>query len=166
VEMRQAMDAITDGMPTYNAALAAVQLKDKLLQDDPDLLNGWLEEQSVFFLKEAFRARDASTRAHARKQAAPAAFSKDAKKFAAGSATAMDGWLQASFVSDDKETRKPLGDMTAEEVRYVAAHYDNRAKANALQAAFLLAVAKRTRTVVKDDFDNETLGTLWNSMNK
>ena len=81
-DMRKAMDALTDGMGSYNAGLVAVQLVDKLKQDDPDLLNGWLQEQAVSIVKDAIRARDASIRAQTRQQAAPSAFDKDAKKFA------------------------------------------------------------------------------------
>lgn len=162
-EMRAIIDAETAGT-SYSSPVVAEHIVTKLRATDPDLLDGWLHSQAEFFIRHAINLRDCSTRTHARTAARRQAFGSDAKRHAGGESTAMVAWLNVPFAVEDG-TRKRLGDLTADDLTFVADTYDSRARENAMTAAFLRALRKRVgRKTVADHFTDEQLNRMWLSL--
>lgn len=162
-DMRAVIDAETAGGP-YSSPQVAEHIVNKLRVTDPDLLDGWLNAQAVNFVRHAINLRDCSSRSHARMTSGRSVFAADAKLHEAGDQDAMSGWLDVVHPMDDG-TRKRIADMTADDLLYVAADYDSRAKENLLHGAFLKAVAKKVRKgKVSDFFTDAKLAQLWRSI--
>lgn len=162
-DMRQVIDSETSHGP-YTSAVVAAHIVEKLRATDVDLLNGWLQEQAVQFVRVAINERDHSRRAHARGTAGRSVFREMADAAEAGDPTALGSWLATVFVIEDG-SRVRLGEMREPELVWAAGEYDRRARDNQLQAAFLSALARKVGDDrVSDHFDDDQLSRLWNSI--
>lgn len=162
-DMRTVIDAETAHGP-YVSAVVAAHIVEKLDATDPELLNGWLREQAVNFLRHAINLRDCSVRSHARATATRSVFRDAAEKAEAGDMEALGTFLSVVHVIEDG-SRMRLAEMRRPELVYVAETYDRRAAENALQAAFLGALARKVgKGKVSDHFDETKLADLWNSI--
>jgi hypothetical protein len=162
-EMRATIDAETAGAP-YISRVVAEHIVSKLRATDPDLLYGWLDEQAEHIVWQAINDRDRSTRAQAKERARRVLFAGAADDHAAGDSQALTMFLAMPFpVADGR--RKLLADLTADDLKFVAAEYERRAHENAMTAAFLRAIAKRVgRSTVGKKFTEPQLAQLWTSL--
>lgn len=162
-EMRGVIDAETAGGP-YISAVVAEHIVDKLRATDPELLQGWLDQQAVSILRHAINLRDCSVRSHARATAGRSVFKAAADAAAAGDAEALGTFLSTVHVVADG-SRVRLAEMRKPELQFVAETYDRRAAENVLQAAFLGALARKVgKGRVSDHFDENKLTELWQSI--
>lgn len=161
-EMRRKIDELAIG--TYIPAMVAHQIVRWAKENDPDLLDGWLNAQAEAFVRGAINERDRSVRASARHGAAARSFRRDAEAAESGDSLRLHGWLKVAF-SLSNGTRMPLAEMTNVELYDVATTFRVRSEGNAMTAAFLDAVARRIgQGKVSDHFDDETLGTMWKTL--
>ncbi|TDB86479.1 hypothetical protein E1264_17940 [Actinomadura sp. KC216] len=122
------------------APVVAEKLHARLLEKDPDLLEGWLRESAVHFLTREIGDRDRRQRTAARTRGEARRFRQAAES---GDREAISIFATVRYVVDEDETRRPLGEMTGTDHLFVAAQYGrSAAKAQMLQA-FHRAVAKK-----------------------
>lgn len=162
-EMRDLIDRVANG--EYATPLVAAQLVTRLRSEDPELLQGWLDEQAVQFLRHAINQRDAAIRTHNRRSRARSVFSGAVAAFQAGNRFALQGFQEEHYPVANG-SKKPFGRMTHDDLLYAAEAYGRRKAQNALQEAFLLAVADRLADgqVVEDVFDEDQLRHMWHSL--
>lgn len=161
-EMRKLIDEYRS-QPTYNAPLAAHAIVAKLVEENDDLLYGWLRLHAEQTIRAAMAAADAATRAYARGPGSNVSvFAEAARKAEAGDPTQLkQGFLQAVYTINDQYDRKALKDMTAEDVLFVASMYEDRSRAAMMEAAFFRALAKKIGLGrVADTFNNTQLAEL------
>jgi hypothetical protein len=165
-EMRRVIDEETTGGP-YESPIVAANIVRKLRVTDPDLLNGWLEAQATHFVWQAINDRDRSTRSKVRQQAERTAFRDAAEKFQAGGGRAsMTQFLALPFVIADG-SRCRLGDMTADDLAFVADTYERQEADAAMNKIFLRALGKKVGDgKVSDHFTEEALAAMWSSISK
>jgi hypothetical protein len=162
-EMRALLDAETASGP-YISAVVAEHICEKLRATDPELLQGWLDQQAVNFLRHAINLRDCSVRSHARATAGRSVFKDAADAAEAGDTEALGTFLATVHVVADG-SRVRLAEMRKAELQFVAEAYDRRAAENALQAAFLGALARKVgKGAVSDHYDEAKLTELWLSI--
>lgn len=160
-DMRKLIDEYRN-VDTYNATDVAHRVVDRLLAEDRELLYGWLQGHAVATVATAVRSIDASSRAQARQNPASvfAAAVAEFEEFG-NSEPLKSGFLQAVYVVSDAHDRKELRYMTAEEVLFVAASYEDRARANNMEATFFRVLAgKLGLHKVGDMFNNVELAEL------
>lgn len=169
-------------METYSEAMAALieewtptagdfvpaiighKLADFLRETDPDLLAGWLDERAAMFLTRTITERLRSVRARTLSQAA-------ASRFAAAAAAAEDGDYEplshfaVVYAIDDENTRRPVGEMTGADHRFVASNYQASGRYDLMLAAFHEKVAKKvgSRTTA-DVFSEEQYDAMLRSL--
>src|SRR4029079_14830431 len=162
-EMRELIDKVATGEDA--PPLLAAQLVTRLRAEDPELLQGWLDEQAVQFLRHAINLRDAAIRTHNRRSQARSVFSGAVAAFHAGNRFALQGFQEEHY-SVANGVKKPFGQMTHNDLLYAAEAYGRRKDQNALQEAFLLAVAQRVgqNQVVQDVFDEAQLRSMGHSL--
>lgn len=167
LEMRRIIDDETATGEPYSSTTVARHIANKLRTEDPDLLTGWLDMQAHNVLRDTINRRDASIRTHARRTASRVAFGDATKRFNDGDSEALGGFLAIVHTTADGMRRR-LSDMTAKELLYVASTYNKRAEENAMQAAFLEALAKRLEDgqTVADVYDDERLSKMWISISE
>jgi hypothetical protein len=162
-EMRAVIDAETANGP-YVSATVAAHIVEKLTATDPDLLDGWLHAGAVQFLRHAINLRDCSARTHARHMASRSVFRQAAEDHEDGDETALVRFLDTRYVIEDG-SRVRLAEMRKPDLVFVADDYAARARENALQEAFLRALAKKVgRGRVSDHFTDEQLTAMWTSV--
>src|SRR5207247_6915218 len=100
----------------------------------------------------------------ARQTAGRSVFRTAAEAHEGGDATALTAFLTTVYVVEDG-SRKRLADMSAEDLSFTAADYGRRVAENALQEAFLRALARKVGgDRVADHFDENRLAELWLSI--
>lgn len=163
-DMRRIIDAET-GHSAYSSRVVAEHIVEKLRATDPDLLGGWLNTQAETIVWQAINDRDRSLRSHARSAGGRKAFAEAAEAHAAGDSAALGRWLATPFSVADG-LRKPLAQMTRDDLNFAAGAYEERANQNAMTAALLKAIAKKVRrgTTVSDHFTDEQVDGLWQSI--
>lgn len=162
-EMRALIDKEATG--TYASPLVARDIVEKLRANDPELLQGWLDDQAVNFVRHAINLRDSGTRTHNRVTASRSVFRKAAEAAEAGD----DEELRTHFLNEvyviGNGMRAPLRDMAADDLVFAADSFAKRAKDNVMREAFLRALARKVRNRrVGDVFDEEKLASLWRSI--
>lgn len=162
-EMRAVIDAETANGP-YVSAVVAEHIVEKLSANDPELLDGWLHVQAVSLIRHAINLMDCSKRSHARTATRRGVFAKAVEEHEKGNAEPLVVWLNVPFPVEDG-SRKRLAELTAADLKFVAAEYENRAAENALTAAFMRKLAAKVgRGTVADKFTDDQLIAMWNSL--
>lgn len=163
-EMRRIVDAETGDVP-YVSRVVATHVVEKLRATDPELLTGWLNAQADVFIWQMINDRDRSIRARARSTSSARRFSAAAADAEAGDSTALAKWLTVPFTVADG-TRRQLGEMSRDDVLFVADSYGARARENKMTEAFLRAIARKVAKggAVRDYFSDEALSTMWASL--
>lgn len=163
-EMRALIDAETKG--AYESRVVAAHIVEKLRATDQELLTGWLDAQAESLLWQAINDRDRSSRAATRSASSRSVFARDAKAHEdGGETTVLARWLSTPFTLPTN-VRKPLGDMTKEDLLATSGTYEEKARSNRMTAAFLAALAKRTPRgkTVRDVFDDDKIDRMWQSI--
>lgn len=106
--------------------------------EHPEELDEWMRQQAVAFVSAAFAAADKNRRRLAFKQVARQSFTE------AGDDPAKLALFAQRFSVDAANTRRPLRDMTAKDLRYAASSYGVQGNRMLAVEAFLLALAKKT----------------------
>jgi hypothetical protein len=143
----------------------AWNLVTKLIETDPELLSAWLHLHAKSFIAEHIRFHLKSARSRARSRATSAAFGESARRFAATGDTAeLAGWMNVRYFVDSQSTQRRLGDMTREDLLFVASHYDRTARSALLEEAFTRALAAQvgSRTVA-EVFTEEQISEMYRS---
>lgn len=164
VEMRALLDRHLAGDEPYNAATIASKLVSQLRAQDPDLLAGWLDERAEEILRDAIARIDASSRGHARATGGRQAFAHAFRDHDAGQdPDAMQRFLDSRWTVGEDQLRKTLRSMTRADCVQVAEAYEDRARRNGMQAAFMRAVAKAVtgNRVVGDVLSERRLANMW-----
>jgi|SRR5580765_2112607 len=149
----------------YTPRVLASDIVQFLRDNDPALLDGWLRAQAEQFVWQAINDADRHLRGSLGQTAKPRAFSKaTAALRKTGDTTQLRQFLDARYTIADG-TRRPLAELTAADVEYVASGYAKLARANALKAAFFGALAKRIgEGTVADHFTDEQLREMWSGL--
>lgn len=156
-EMRAVIEAETSHGP-FVSRVVAREIVEKLTVNDPDLLSGWLNSQAEQLIWGAINTYDRSKRASAR--TSRSAFAKAAEDFEEGDDEALGHWLSTRYVVEDG-SRRVLATLTKNDLLFVAQTYDDRAQANAFEAQFMRALAKKVRNgTVADHFDEATIAKM------
>lgn len=159
-EMRAVIDSEAQG--SYASPLVAQEISEKLEANDRDLLEGWLWQQRVQFLRHAINLRDCSVRTHNRMTATRSVFRSAAAAAEAGDPEPLRTQFMAEVYLTEDGLKMPLRDMRAAELTFAADDFAQRARDNAMKEAFLRALAKKCRTkAVGEVFDEDKLAKLW-----
>jgi hypothetical protein len=163
-DMRAVIDAET-GEGSYAAPIVAEHIVAKLRATDPELLNGWLQEQAVNFLRHAINLRDCSVRTHNRLTARRSVFREAREALENGDPEPMrSNFLGEMYLTEDG-TKVPLREMRKAELTYAADDFAARVRDNAMREAFLRALAKKVgKGKVSDHFDEDKLAAMWRSI--
>jgi hypothetical protein len=159
-DMRAVIDAETGEGP-YVSRIVANHIVEKLVATDADLLDGWLRAHAETLIWQAINDRDRSTRSKARATAG-------ARRFAAAveseDVAQVARFLDVPYVIEDG-SRVRLAELYAADLLFVAQGYEQRAADNAMNAAFLRALAKKVgKDRVADHYDDEALAEMWRSV--
>ena len=148
-EMDERIAEATSGSG-WVAAVVAQKLHASLLENDPDLLDGWLNAMAVQMLRRVIGLRTHAERARAKRGARAREFGDAAGDF--GSAGDDDkeaagerllGMFAVPYVIDADGTQKRAADMTGTDHLFVAVDKEKSAKTARMEAAFHRAVAKK-----------------------
>jgi hypothetical protein len=160
-DMRAVIDAATGDQDGYIAAVVALEIVEKLRVTDLELLQGWLDEQAVQFVREAIGARDRSIRSRGHRTARAREFNAAARKHRDGDDSALHEYLSFRFTLAD-DVRKPLGKLNHEDLLYVRDDYQHRANDNLFYVSVMDALAERvTEGVVEDHFTEAQLQNIF-----
>lgn len=163
-EMREVIDQHTALSEPYVSRTVAREIVEKLSINDPDLLQGWLDAHAEQLIWAAINQRDRSHRAYARVANSRSVFAAAAAQAEGGDTAALGHWLSCRYVIADG-TRSALANLTRADLLFVAERYDERSKANAFEAVFMRALAKKVRNGrVSDHFTDEQIATLRDSL--
>lgn len=128
---------ISEHEPSGDVVLAifAIDLVEKLQNEDPELLLGWLMVHAPDLMHEWVRAkwRKSRNRIQTRRHEAHVAMTTNGD---------MSIFLHHRFVVDDKNTHRLLGDMTGADHLFVAKGYERDSKAAKMRAALHRAAAR------------------------
>ncbi|HEY9367594.1 hypothetical protein [Streptomyces sp.] len=133
--------AIADAMGEGDivAPVVAEKLLAGLQETDPDLLDGWLHASAAQFLTMAIGSSDRRERTLVRRRASSRRFAEVAES---GDVAALSTFA-VRLVVDGDNTRRPIGQMTGSDHRFVAGEYGRSAKTARMLQSFHLAVAKK-----------------------
>lgn len=158
-------DELDQAGGTYIAGIIAGKVVARLRDEDPELLTKFLDQHAVPIITRMIGDISRSQRTYARANSGKQVFSKAVERQEAGEPRALAAWLDTSYVVTTDEQRKRLRDMDRQDLEYAINDYTERARVNALQAAFLRALAKRVGArTVGEVFSDEELTAMWNSL--
>jgi hypothetical protein len=162
-EVREIVDKFC--VDNWTAPSVATKVVDHLITSDPDLLHGFLRMHAHGIIRDMVTSAHRSIRTYNRIQASRSVFKEAADQFEQGNEEPLrTGFLQESYALEDGSWR-PLKDLRAEELSFVAGRLENQAATMAMRAAFLRALARRCGdTPVGDVFSEVQLAKLWNSL--
>ena len=109
---------------------------EKLIVNDPDLLNGWLHQHAEQLVWGAINSRDRSLRGAARSAASRSTFASAAEANELGDAGPLGHFLSCPYVVADG-SRSPLAKLDRQDLLFVAETYDARSKQNAFEGGVL-----------------------------
>jgi hypothetical protein len=150
-EMDARIEAATRGSD-WVAAIVAEKLCGQLMENDRDLLDGWLHAMAVPLLRRVIGLQVHRRNAAAKRGARSRAFAAAADDFETAkdgegresAAAVLLGMFSETHVVDENQNRKLAGDMTGPEHLFVAENeYQRSANTALMLAAFHRAVAKK-----------------------
>lgn len=143
-EMDALFAKIIDDRPSYVLRDVAAEARQWCQDNDPDLLLGWLGMQAEDLLWQVLARREAGQRARsstANKHAVFQAALSSAGSSDKTAATEYLSMLDTRFACNVRQERKKYGQMTKEEVMFVAETYARLEKRSKLKRLFHEAVA-------------------------
>lgn len=154
--------------PTWTAAVVANRVVARLREEDPELLTKWLDMMAPEVIRKMVTEVSHVKRMEARRASANApnpVFTSAVKRFEEGEEKALAAWLDTVYVVNTNNSRKKLRDMDQDDLKYAVNDYTARAKANAMQAAFLRALAEKVGArTVGEVYEDVELVRLWRSL--
>lgn len=164
-------DEIKRAGDTYIAAAVALSVVERLREEDPELLNKFLDQNAVTIIHREILNLEGSKRLQARasaertEKAKVSVFQNAVSRYEDGQKQALTPWLDTVYVVTSNNIRRRLADMDKDDLEYAAARYSDRARANELQAAFLRALAQKVGAgTVSDVLEEEQLSKIWRSL--
>lgn len=150
---------------SYVAGIVAEQVVTRLHMENPELLAKFLDQHAVAIVTTIVGQISRAQKSHARATAGRSAYRNALERYEKGDERALGAWLDTMYVVTVKDQRKRLGDMYKEDLDYAINDYTERSRSNALQAAFLRAVADAIGArKVSEVFTDEELARMWNSL--
>jgi hypothetical protein len=163
-DVRAFVDTVTARGPSYVVAQVADYVVQWLRIHDPELLQGFLDAQAEYLIRNMINDRDRSARTHARMTSGRTAFRDLAARFETGDTDALTGWLAVPIVLPEN-VRKPLAELTAADLTYAADRYHEYARHNSMMETFLRTIAQKIGDdTVADHFTAEQLSTMYRSL--
>jgi hypothetical protein len=154
--------------PTWSAGYVALRVVERLREEDPELLTKWLETLAIGVVRKEITDIARLQKHEARRQSisvTTSVFSSAVERYEKGETRALAAWMETVYVVNTENSRKKLRDMDHDDLLYAASDYTDRARANAMQAAFLRAVAEKVGAkTVGEVYDDEELTRLWRSL--
>ena len=144
-EMDQLIAEATEGS-SWVAPVIAAKLYAELLENDPELIDGWLHIVGTDALSRAIRGKAAAARARERNRARRGEFADSARNFEKGEdsyGVKLLGLFAVMHVVNGDEVRKRAGEMTGADHLYVSERYRARGETALMEAAFHRAVAEK-----------------------
>lgn len=165
-EVRIVIDEeLTKAGDTYIAGQIAQTVVNRLRVSDPELLTKFLDQHAVTIITQIVGNISRALKTYARANSGRVQYAKALERQEAGEPRALGAWLDTVYVVTTDEQRKRLRDMDRNDLEYAIKDYTERARVNALQAAFLRALAKKVGArTVGEVYTDEELTEMWNSL--
>jgi len=165
-EVRKYVDDVLDRAgDTYIVGTLAAQVVEQLRRDDPGLLTEFLDAHAASIIAKMLGDVIRIERTRVKQQSAHRVFNEAAQRFENGDTTALSSWLDVLYVVNTDEQRKRLRDMDRDDLEFAISDYTARARGNALQAAFLRALAVKVGARnVGDVFTDDEITRMWQSV--
>lgn len=165
-DVREVIDEeLSKAGDTYVAGMIAEKVVTRLRMEQPELLAKFLDQQAITIITGIIGHISRAHKSHARATSGRSVFQKALRRYEDGDERALGSWLNTMYVVTTDDQRKRLGDMYKEDLNFAVNDYDNRAKANQLQAAFLRALAQKVGAKrVGEVFTDEELTKMWSSI--
>jgi hypothetical protein len=138
-EMNALIEQALEETDEWATPVVAQKLCARLLEQDPELLTGYLDVTAEAVIQQAVVHRVTSHRARLRASAQRRAFADAAKSRDPDRL----GMFSVRHCVDDTGTWKTAANMTGAEHTYVALGYERRANTERMEAAFHYAIAKK-----------------------
>lgn len=151
----------------FNLASVSAEAMLVLERDEPVLLQAFMREMAQSTVREIARQRLNEGRLAFYRNQRPLAFQRAAAEFErTGDSSAFGPIMDATYVIDDRSTRRRMRDMTRDDCRYVATRYQESAEQAALKARVWQAIASRVPEgqTVGETFTEEQLAALMNTI--
>lgn len=156
--MLEQIDAAVPKSGKWVSRDIAAQLVARLDREQPDVFATWMRAHAVDLICQHLIQRRRSFNARVRAQAKPRAFSEEAARYEGGDGAALDPYLMQFAVDEAKGEFMSLGDMRGTDCLVAAEPFRRRENENAMQAAFLEAIAdKAGRRKVKNVLERDQL---------
>jgi hypothetical protein len=132
---------IPDG--DYVAQIVGQDIVNTLLEEDPDLLMGWLKLRASSVLTGVISRRSNSNRQKLRIRSQRSAFAEAANRFTAERDPVVLSPFAFEYVVNLDNVRRKVGRMTSSDCQFVAARYEDTARNARMRSAFHRAVAQK-----------------------
>jgi hypothetical protein len=143
----------------YIAAVEAHRFVEFMEREHPDELAEWLRVKAVAFVTETIKHNENRERQRVVARAGARAFA-----LAVENGDDVAGIFKMRFVVDDLNTRRPLGDMTADDCRFASDNYAAQSVRAKAMSSFLRVLADRVgESTVADVFGERTCEDLLRS---
>lgn len=150
---------------TYTVGTVAARVVDRLRTEAPELLAKFLDEHATQIISRMIGDLSRAERAHAKAKANRSVFREALRQYEEGESTVLVAWLDIAYVVTVDSQRKRLRDMDKDDLTFAAGEYTDRARVNAVQAAFLRGLADRVGArTVGEVFTEEELTRMWGSL--
>lgn len=146
----------------FTSRQAAIDFADRVEVDHAALLARWHRNHFIEWLTNRISHHLRSERSRLIRQRPARRFAESAKEYEEHTEPDehVDDVFRSKWVVDEKNTRRPLGDMTAPDLAYVAADYEVSGRRLLAMGALFRAVEKKVRAagtgaVVRDVFTQD-----------
>lgn len=143
-EFYHQIDKWLDGLDTFAVPVEARKFMDWMRENEPDLLENWIDRHLFDLVRMAMDRRVRSERTRARTRGRARAFRAAAGQLEeSGDPTPLNRFRQETYSVDRDHTRKAVGLMTSRDHAYVAESYGRQGRRLMMLEAFHRAVANR-----------------------
>lgn len=166
-EMNDFLDLMTPE-EDYVAQLVAKEAVETLLNEDKDLLIGWLTLRAASIIAEQISQRSNGYRHKLRIPSRRSAFSEAAKTYEREKNPEVMSPFTFEYTINEDNLRRRVGQMTSADCLFIADRYDDIADNAKMRAAFHRAVAKRLEPgqTVEDVFTEESYLRMYHSVTR
>jgi hypothetical protein len=166
-EMDEIMSVATEGSGWIASVLAA-KIYAKLMEEDRELIDGWLHAAAIDTLRRQILSKTNAARTRERARAQRGEFADQARDFETGDdagGVKLLGMFALMHTVNAEDVRKRAGEMTGADHLFVADSYQQRGQRNLMEAAFHRAVAAKVGDKRTDEvLDLETYSVMYRSI--